>query len=615
MLTPFRNSLSRTGTWWRWLCWFGFFNGLALALLGLNYLAASPGSSWQANLFSLLALYGHFLFLAMLPIPLLFLLGAWHRARPFVLLLTVTIYCLMVLVALIDQQVFSIFRFHINGMVWGLLTGGAAREIFVFSAKMWGIALLIVLAAAAAEWLLARALLRLVNTKPVMHGWPLVAASLTVMLAGQLQHAWANARQDISITRQVRLLPLAQPLLMDDFLRKYGLVDVASAAPSLSAPNSDTLNYPLRQLTCNTEKQPFNLIIIVIESLRADMLNPEVLPNIYRFAQQSWVFENHYSSGNATRYGIFGLLYGVHGTYWHTMLREGAGSELINQLDAKGYQFMVQGSAPLISPEFDRTVFAQVKDRITPRTKGESVAERDQQLTRDMLVRLDNAATDPFFSFTFYDAPHAFAYPADFVLKFQPAMEQLNYLGLSNDTDPTPLFNRYRNSMNFSDQQAGKLLQLLQDRDLLQNTVVVITGDHGKEFNENRLNYWGHNSNYARYQTHVPLIIRWPGKSPRVFTHRTSHVDLVPTLLRDLLGCTNRFSDFSTGRHLLDTSPRDYVIASGWEQYAIIEEDRITVTADYGGLEIYDLSYRPIPGAKLRNDIALQVMQEISRFQ
>ncbi len=45
------------------------------------------------------------------------------------------------------------------------------------------------------------------------------------------------------------------------------------------------------------------------------MLDPEIMPELWKFSKKWGVFTNHYSGGNASRFGIFTLLYGINGTY------------------------------------------------------------------------------------------------------------------------------------------------------------------------------------------------------------------------------------------------------------------------------------------------------------
>jgi membrane-anchored protein YejM (alkaline phosphatase superfamily) len=42
------------------------------------------------------------------------------------------------------------------------------------------------------------------------------------------------------------------------------------------------------------------------------------------------------------------------------------------------------------------------------------------------------------------------------------------------------------------------------------------------------------------------MLLAWPGIEPRQVTHRTSHYDVAPTLVRRLLGCSNASSDYAS---------------------------------------------------------------------
>jgi uncharacterized sulfatase len=76
------------------------------------------------------------------------------------------------------------------------------------------------------------------------------------------------------------------------------------------------------------------------------------------------------------------------------------------------------------------------------------------------------------------------------------------------------------------DRQLGRMLQLLQQRGELENTIVLVTGDNGMAFPRAKANCY-------EYGIHVPLAIRWPGqgKPGRVVDDLVSFVDLAPTLL------------------------------------------------------------------------------------
>ncbi len=218
-------------------------------------------------------------------------------------------------------------------------------------------------------------------------------------------------------------------------------------------------------------------------------------------------------------------------------------------------------------------------------------------------------------SLVFFDAPHAYAMPTSFQKPFLPSLEKINYLALNNNTDPVPFRNRYKNSIHFNDQLMGDIFKALQDENLMDNTIVIVTGDHGQEFNETKQNYWGHNGNFSRYQIQVPLIIHWPGKTRKTFTHTSSHVDVVPTLMQEMLNCSNEVEEYSNGRSLFDESPRDFLISSSWSRYSVIQPEQTTVYHKLGITDIYDKNYQLVEESISKSDVTLAVLDELSRFR
>ena len=100
---------------------------------------------------------------------------------------------------------------------------------------------------------------------------------------------------------------------------------------------------------------------------------------------------------NATRIGVFSLFYSIPGTYWHRMLAQRQGPVLIERLSKLSYDMQVFRSAPLYSPEFDRTVFSQVRP-VRTFSQGKSPAARDRDLTDDFIRYLDTRSkAAPFF--------------------------------------------------------------------------------------------------------------------------------------------------------------------------------------------------------------------------
>ncbi len=90
------------------------------------------------------------------------------------------------------------------------------------------------------------------------------------------------------------------------------------------------------------------------------------------------------------------------------------------------------------------------------------------------------------------------------------------------------LIHGYYASVSFIDAQIGKVLKTLDELDLRENTIIVITGDHGWSLSEHGL--WAKHSNFE-VALRVPLIISAPGYQKNKRTNSIAElVDLYPTL-------------------------------------------------------------------------------------
>ena len=345
------------------------------------------------------------------------------------------------------------------------------------------------------------------------------------------------------------------------------------------------------------------------------------MPNAYSLLNQSQVFENHYSGGNATRFGIFSLLYGLPGSYWFSMLGEQRGSVLFDVLVQQDFQLFIHGSASWSSPEFDRTAFAAIDDQLVTGKSLQAInpedkRHRDTIVTDDFINKLTSRdKKGPFFGLLFLDAAHSFSKDHSAPSPFQPALQSVNYLALDKDSDPTEFFNRYKNSIYCTDMLIGQVIDTLKRQQLLNDTIVIVTSDHGQEFNESRQNYWGHNSNFSDYQTKVPLLIHWPDEPAKTTSHRTASEDIVPTLMQRNLGCENLISDYSTGQNLFSEAYQSKsLLIESWSRRALLTDDRIFVFEPNGLTLVYDHYYRELSSEVADSKPILEAMKSIGEF-
>jgi membrane-anchored protein YejM (alkaline phosphatase superfamily) len=599
--------------WWGWL----LLTTLGLLLLvSLRYfqvidLDARPA----ALLFRACMLVAHFTTVAALSLlPALIVVVAWPRPR-FVIPLGVLCGAAIVAVVLIDTHVYQLYRFHINAGVLNLLFGGAARATFVFSAAMYAQAAAIAVAIVAVFSLVSAWFWRRVARSEWRTSLPMFVAGVLTssLLSFHSLHIWADAAGYEPFLEQTEVLPIRYAATAKRMLRAHGVnLSTLQVADAERTQDKKQLTYPLQPLSCRTPAQPPNIVVIVIDSWRFDALDARVTPNIERFARRSVRFMDHYSGGNATRIGMFSLFYSIPGTYWHRMLAARQGPVSIEHLAALGYDVQAFRSAPLYSPEFDRTLFAQI-EAVRMRSDGDGPAAWDRDLTNDFLSYLDRRpAGTPFFALLFYDAPHSFDHPENYPTAFQPAVRHVNYLHLNGATDPLPLLNRYRNSLHYVDSLVGEAIGALEARGLLENSVVIITSDHGQEFNDNGQNYWGHASNFTRFQTGVPLALYAPGLAPRVFNHRTTHFDVMPTVLRDYLGCDTPFSAYSVGEPLYEPGGREIIVMSEYADFAIMHGNWTAVVREHG-MEVRDKDYLELD-MRLAPEVIAGALEQNARF-
>ncbi|WP_414609329.1 DUF3413 domain-containing protein [Stenotrophomonas sp. BR163] len=586
---------------WRRLAWWSLFvagNAVLAAAIALGNVPLRDNPGGSAGLAYLaIALPGHLLAFGALAGLLPLLLGLWPRTARTLSISAVLLQGLWLCLLLVDAKVFTLYRFHLNAMVVNMVFGGALQDQVALSWKTWLQVALLVAAVFAAEGLLAWACWKLLPAVPrrrrVLQAWAAVAL---LMAGGQVATAYYDARGDRDVIAQWNYLPWAQPITAKSFMRRLGVVSQQQAG--LPDPRHAQLQYPLHPLRCQNPHRP-NVLMVVLESLRQDVLTPQLMPNTSALAQDARVFDQHFSTGNATRYGLFGLLYGLPGGYWPSMLDEQRGSQLFQVLGQQGYGLHLYGSAPLYSPEFDRTAFADVRDQLHQGPSALKSDGRDRAIISALQqdIRASQAAQRPWFGFVFLDSTHApYHMPDGYPPVATPMAADIDFLKFGPEHDPTPELNRYRTAVHYADSLIGSLLDDLRAQGLAEDTIVLVTGDHAEEFNDLKLNYWGHNGNFSDYQLQVPFVLHWPGRATGRDARTSSHEDWVPTLMRHALGCENALSDYSTGQDLLaePQGPRALVVES-WSQRAIRHGDAIYVFDKFGNATALDRHYLPLP--------------------
>lgn len=610
--------------------WFCLGNTVLFFLIGWRYLpwiipthfdVITPFNTVISWAFIITAFAGHFALLAFIPgILLLLPLILLFPDRRLIFPIAFPIAALAALALLIDTYVFTQYHLHLNGIVLELFFSGAGHQIFDFSWLEWLIATGLLIGFFVLETCYGLWLFRKLSTIPARpYEKNILYCLFGCLCFSHLMFLFSGIQPEFKlISQQPQAFPLYNSILSALLPGKGIFKDLETlGGTQFTQPDkvNTTLRYPLHPLQCTTTTKPLNLVIITIDAWRFDMLTPQVTPHLAALAQKSWQFTQHFSGGNGTQAGIFSLFYGLPNNYWTAMLKQQRGPLLLDELLKRQYQTGIFASAPLTAPAFNKTVFREISTLPT-KTPGETALERDRFITQQFQQFLANAHRTPqaFFGFLFYDLAHSFCDGKDIAGPFKPVIKNCNRFGLDEKANPIPYLNLYKNALFTIDQQIGKVLTTLKKHRLLDHTIIIVTGDHGQEFNDNQEGFWGHAGNFTRYQVQTPLILYWPSKQPKIFSHLTSHYDVAPTLMRHLAHCTNPASDYSIGKELTSTKQPGYLISHGYVDFGIIEKDRITNIFATGNYEISDVKGRLMRNAKLRVPIVKQVLAEQQRF-
>lgn len=475
-----------------------------------------------------------------------------------------------------DATVYRFFHWHLNGYVWVLVTTpGGIESMEMGSQATLYFALLIaaIFVAQAVLLVVAMKVRRLRNLLRKVMKRPVRIAALSIWFAAGAFQALAYAVSDSQayapILRAAEVFPLYMPLTMSRFLTRLGLSPTGDNAFRMQT-NLVSLQYPLHPLTLKPVEKPYNLVMLVAESWRADMVDPNIMPATWAFAQRATWFRRHYSSGHETRMGLFGMFYGLHGPYWFPFKDECRGPALLDVLRQRNYQMFVYSTMAFTYPEFDQTVFAALpKDQLHTFTTNGMTWQRDRQCAGEMLAAIEGRdPSRPFFAYMFFDSPHARYYFPDECAIRKPYLETVNYATLDTKRDMSKIWNRYLNACNHLDTQLQRVLSHLESKGLLDSTIVLVVGDHGEQFMEK--GHWGHAGGFQEEEIRAPLILHIPGRSPEQVTRMTSHLDIPATLL-PLLGVTNPAEDYSFGHDLFGPETRDHAVISGWDTLAYVD--------------------------------------------
>ena len=312
-------------------------------------------------------------------------------------------------------------------------------------------------------------------------------------------------------------------------------------------------------------KRPPNIVLFGIDSLRADRMScygygRQTTPHIDRFARGGTLFEHHYSPHIPTTSGYANMLTGldVFSTQVVALAHKGPLRPEVKTLPEilreAGYTTTCVGfKGNAASRGFDTYVDYDQGWK----TWDQGRMTKAQNLNDAVIPELDRLTKQkqPYLLFLRHVDPHTpYLPPAPYermfydgnecdprnqsmkpVMEFRPFRDYFASWLPPGITDKDYVLAQYDGEVAYMDACIQTLFCAMQSREMLNDTIVVITSDHGETLYDHDC-YFDHHGLYD-VTLHVPLILHYPGKVPagRRITGYSQHPDLVPTIL-DLAG-------------------------------------------------------------------------------
>ncbi|HEV7705794.1 MAG TPA: sulfatase-like hydrolase/transferase [Gemmatimonadaceae bacterium] len=294
-------------------------------------------------------------------------------------------------------------------------------------------------------------------------------------------------------------------------------------------------------------RRQFDVVIVTIEGLNERLIDSTTMPFWTELSARSMSLHSHYSTGNVTEYGVLGVLYGAppdfyRGTLtvpWRRQLpldkqSPQRGSPYIDAFNQQGYH------TRLISWELS----SWANLGVYLRNFNEPAFETSDDWKTLPVLKRELSEPGSHLVYMHYNGTH---FPYDHDAKYNRFMPEVannySYASWRMRQEAPAITNRYRNCLLELDSWLKQLTSTVD----MQNTILVLTGDHGEEFFEHsRL---GHASTLSDPQIQTVALIYVPGQAPRSIDAVTSHVDLMPTLM-EVLGWPQPVPPF--GRSLVN---------------------------------------------------------------
>jgi arylsulfatase A-like enzyme len=342
-----------------------------------------------------------------------------------------------------------------------------------------------------------------------------------------------------------------------------------------------------------------NVVLILVDALRMDHLHlygygRRTSDRLDILGSSGWVFENHIASASQTVPSTLSLMLSLHPAE-HGFVHTGPGHfSTKSPLYPDTFLFLAEvfQQAQYATGGFVGNPFLDRKNGFHQGFDRFVNSRQDGKLTHSALrwLRQNREVQEPrpFFLYLHYMGVHSPYEPPKTYRRFDvPEGGRLVYKnGLHDNVENRDLAftqSMYDGGIAFVAAQIAAVLAELDSLGLREDTIVVVTSDHGDEFLEH--GGLGHGTHVYGELIRVPLIVSYPKELQpgRRIEHLTRHLDLAPTLL-ELTGIER---PTSYRGHSLRQPARHAFAENGPWRAALSEEGKLVINRDTGEAALF----------------------------
>jgi arylsulfatase A-like enzyme len=358
------------------------------------------------------------------------------------------------------------------------------------------------------------------------------------------------------------------------------------ASVSLSMDGGSTASAQ-SSIAWNVPGRP-NLVLVVLDTVRADHLSlygygRDTTPRLKQLAEDSMAYRNAFSASDITLTSHASIFTGAYPS-WHGAYSQPPGAPYGRELSSQtrtiaellrraGYEtfgvaanlylradfglergfdtFRIPRPVPML-PDQDHTLLRYPLRRalsyVTETNQFDRLFTLGEDVNREFFDALERRSRPdaPFFAFVNYmDAHFPYAPPEPYDRKFPGKRAHITQAELGETMDaiargkaPPPWYrehceSQYDGGIAYVDEQIGRIVDWLKRHNAYEQTMIVVTSDHGEAFGEK--NRTGHANSPYQNLLHTVLLVKYPGSAHQGVEMRpVSLIDIAPTALAAL---------------------------------------------------------------------------------